>query len=237
MLIGVLADIHGNSAALSAVLDDAAARGVSELVVLGDLVGYYYDPAGVLSLLDEWETTFVRGNHEDLLAEWLAGDAGHREELGRRYGSGFAACADTLSAERLAWLTALPHPVRRKVAGTQALYCHGHPRAIDEYVYPDKMSERVRAEHVAGLDLVWLGHTHYQMDAAVAGTRVCNPGSVGQPRDRDPRAAWAIWEPDHHAIEFVRTPYDHQPLVAETRRRDAGVPYMREVLVRTAGQS
>lgn len=231
--VAVLADIHGNSAALRAVLGDARQRGATQLVVLGDLVGYYYDPDGVLAALDGWDATIVRGNHEDLLGAWLSGDGATRADLQRRYGSGFAACEECLTPAQLTWLASLPHPLSARIASVRAMLAHGHPADIAKYVYPDR-TDLVVAGDVNGHDLVWLGHTHYPLDVAVGNARVCNPGSVGQPRDRDPRAAWALWNPETSSVEFLRTEYDRSALLAEVARRDPEVPYLRDVLTRTS---
>jgi predicted phosphodiesterase len=231
--IAVIGDVHGNADALAAVLRDARAFGVTRLVVLGDLVGYYYAPARVLELLAEWPSTVVRGNHEDLLGEWLAGDDDARADLRRRYGGGLAACEQQLSAETLQWLRELPHPLLVREDGCRAALCHGHPASISAYVYPDKVETALSVEDMQGADVVWLAHTHYPMDVERAGVRVCNPGSVGQPRDRDARSSWALWEPGIRRVTWQRSSWDPTALLAMIAVRDPEVPYLRDVLTRS----
>lgn len=231
--IAVLADIHGNADALEAVLRAAREADATQLVVLGDLVGYYYEPARVLDLLAGWPSIIVRGNHEDLLETWLAADQTARHLLRTRYGSGLAACEALVSKPTLCWLRELPHPLLILVEGRRALLSHGHPAAIDRYVYRDRVETALSAKDVMGADIVWLAHTHYPMDATHAGVRICNPGSVGQSRDRDPRASWAIWEPAIDNVTWHRTRYDQSALLREVAKRDPDVPYLRDVLTRT----
>jgi predicted phosphodiesterase len=231
--IAVLADIHGNADALEPVLYAAREAGATQLVVLGDLVGYYYEPARVLDLLAGWTSIIIRGNHEDLLGMWLGGDPTTRAALRTHHGSGFAACEALLSKSTLRWLQALPHPLLISVDGRRALLSHGHPAAIDTYVYPDGVETALSEKEVMVADIVWLAHTHHPMDVTRAGVRICNPGSVGQSRDRDPRASWAIWEPAIGNVTWHRTQYDRSALLREIAKRDPDVPYLREVLTRT----
>jgi len=206
--IAVLADIHANADALEAVLHHADAEGASELVVLGDVIGYYYQPLRVLELLDPWEKRVIRGNHEDLLGKWLEGDADVRESLRKRYGRGFALCEETLPSAATAWLMRLPHPEFSVMADRRVGFCHGHPNDIDAYVYPNLVDRLIRDEETTRADVLWLGHTHYPMLERVASTRVWNPGSVGQPRDRDPRAAYAMLNLDTGSLTAHRVEYN-----------------------------
>ena len=219
-LVAVVADIHGNSSALRAVLGVDRRRGASELVVLGDLVGYYYDLGGVLDEVECWPATIIAGNHERLLARWISGDAAVRDVLRAKYGGGFAACVENLTKERLAFLSALPDRLRREAGGRDVMFCHGHPADPDTYVYQDQVMQLVTPSDVDGAEALWLAHTHYSMRVTVAGTSVINPGSVGQPHGRAPRSAWALWEPAVGSFELVRTTFDQSALFDEIARRD-----------------
>ncbi|MEO7774733.1 MAG: metallophosphoesterase family protein [Steroidobacteraceae bacterium] len=231
--VAMLADIHGNADALQSVLHEARAAGATELVVLGDLVGYYYQPRRVLDLLAQWPCTVIRGNHEELLQKWMRDGPEAREALRLRYGSGLQACAEQLSAAQIRWLGTLSHPLSRQVDGVQALLCHGHPGNIDQYVYPDRVESAIAPEDAAGASIMWLSHTHYPMDFSRGALRVCNPGSVGQPRDYDPRAAWALWDAAAGTVTLRRTIYDSSALLASIAARDPDVPYLGSVLTRT----
>jgi putative phosphoesterase len=184
----VVSDIHGNWPALEAV----AAVPHDSVVCLGDIVGYGPQPAECLRWLRANGAEIVQGNHDRALAddvpprcrpdfEWLATAA-----------AGIA--RQQLDDEEKGFLRALP-PTRRLVLdGRRVLMAHATP--VDpfySYVAPDP--EEWRAA-VAGIetDLLLIGHTHLPFHFQFEGVHVLNPGSVGQPKDGDPRAAYAVIE-------------------------------------------
>lgn len=231
MKVALVSDIHGNAAALSAVLSAASSEGVSGLLCCGDYVGYYYDPGIVLDLLDGWQWHGVRGNHEDMLERWLAGVG--REEVVARYGSGLAKAA-RMADERLSQLLSLPKVRALEVDGRRALVCHGAPWDGDAYVYPDAAPELWQRMAASGDDLVVYGHTHYPVVRQVGKTLVVNPGSVGQPRDRRPGACWALWDTDRMNVELRREVYDVDALVARCAVEDPALTSIAQVLTRTS---
>ena len=107
--IAIISDIHGNIDALTAVLADARAAAVQRLFVCGDITGYYYDTAAVWRTLSEWDVVICRGNHETILADWVAGV--EHENIMRRYGSSYKIASESMKANDLDVLLSLPHPV------------------------------------------------------------------------------------------------------------------------------
>lgn len=230
MKLALLADIHGNSDALRACLDAARESEAERLLIVGDLVGYYYFPDRVLTQLSEWDWTAVRGNHEDMLAQWRTGQ--NRDSLHERYGSGLAAAADTLDERQLVHLEALPMRQDIEIGGKQVTLFHGTPTSVDTYVYPDAPAEEVASLDVPGADIVVCGHTHYPKIWRTESGHIVNPGSVGQPRNRQPGAHWALWDSASGAIDLRIEAYDTEPLATECRRRDPHLPYLADVLSR-----
>lgn len=232
MIIGILGDIHGNPPALQAVLDAAQSEGVEKLLVTGDLVGYYFWPEHVLELLEPWDKVIVRGNHEQILAE-----ARRYPELlpqiERRYGSGVRMALENLSVAELDWLASLPHPIEVMLDGCNILLCHGAPWDLDQYVYPDADSTLLERCAVPRHDWVILGHTHYPMVHDCGLVRVINPGSVGQPRNRQPGAQWALLDTSTRQVTLRREDYDFRSVAAEAALRHPELPYLSEVLART----
>ena len=232
----VLTDIHANLEALDACLDDASTRGYDRTLVLGDLVGYGPDPDTVVDRVRALgPTAIVRGNHDKVAC-------------GIEQADGFNAVArsaaiwtfETLTPEHRAWLAALkPGPC---VVDDLVEICHGSPFDEDAYIFDEL--DALRALRVATRPLCLFGHTHYpatfelfdstfeSVDAAAAsetelvlkaGTSyLINPGSVGQPRDGDPRAAYAIVDATKKSVELIRVKYP----VAETQAKviRAGLP-------------
>lgn len=231
MKLGLLGDIHGNHLALRAALAAAASSGVERLLVTGDLVGYYFAPREVLELLQSWDRHVVRGNHEDMLDD-ARNDPEFLANVEARYGSGLRLALEQLNETQVDELCALPHPLELGIDGCNILLCHGAPWDNDCYVYPDASPELLERCADQGFDLVVTGHTHYPMQQRVGATLVVNPGSVGQPRNRQPGAHWALFDTSARSLEFHCERYEFSPLVQECRRRHPELPYLAEVLTR-----
>jgi putative phosphoesterase len=231
MKIAVLADIHGNAGALRATLVEARKSGVEHLIVLGDLIGYYYAAREVLEQLREWTFVAIRGNHERMLADALKCDKS-MQTYRERYGSALDLAATTLEPQDIDWLIGLPDRASVELGGIALELCHGSPRDPDEYIYPDAKAATLEACRVAGADLVVMGHTHYPMLAAGGHPLLLNPGSVGQARDRGGFACWCRIDTDTRVVVLERTPYDTRSLIDEVRRRDRHLPYLADVLER-----
>jgi predicted phosphodiesterase len=233
--VSILADIHGNGVALRAALGHARAIGASQLVVLGDIVGYYYGAKEALQQLRTWPLIAIRGNHERMFAEALH-DPASAERYRSRYGSALAVAGETLSAEEKAWLLGLPDRATTDLDGVRLELCHGSPRDPDEYVYPDAATQVLDACVVPDRDFVLMGHTHRPMIAVRGTTALVNPGSVGQARDLGGLACWCLLDTATGTLQFQRTPYDASGVAAEVRRRDPHLPDLADVLMRSPSQ-
>lgn len=231
MRIALLADIHGNSIALDAVLTDVAAQGgVDAFWVLGDLAALGPDPVGVLERLAGLSNTrFVRGNTDRYLAtglqfdvtpEQLAADPAvlHRTlEVTRSFAwtQGMVTAAGWLD-----WLADLPLEQRQTLPdGTCLLAVHAAPGHDDgDGVHP-KLTDAELQQLVAGCnaDLVCVGHTHTPLDVTADGVRVVNPGSVSNPFPPDLRASYVLLEADKTGLELRhrRVEYDREAVIAQ----------------------
>ncbi|UTF54452.1 metallophosphoesterase family protein [Natronosalvus rutilus] len=208
MRIGLCSDVHGNLPALEAVLADLP--DVDALVCAGDVVGYNPWPAECVDRLRDLKVPTVMGNHDRAVAR----------ETTFRFNA-MAAAGVELARERLTddqreWLASLPD--ERLAFDDQVKIVHGHPADPDRYTYPRDFSPRLLEDE----SVLVLGHTHVQHVERYAEGVVVNPGSVGQPRDGDPRAAYAVLDLDALEVETRRVAYDVervQQAVAE-----AGLP-------------
>ncbi|WP_435068107.1 metallophosphoesterase family protein [Haloplanus sp. C73] len=214
MRLGVLSDIHGNRIALDAVLDDMPA--VDGLVCAGDVVGYNPWPAECVAAVRERSIPTVLGNHDRAVAR----DGGaHFNGMAR---AGVAHARDVLDDDAMAWLADLP--TERTVADGRVKLVHGHPADPDRYTYPEEFSARM----LDGEDLLVTGHTHVQGHRVFDGGIVMNPGSVGQPRDGNPKAGYAVVElgdgsgGDAVRVEERRVEYDVDAVVDAVE--EAGLP-------------
>jgi predicted phosphodiesterase len=225
MRIAVLSDIHGNLPALEAVLD--ALKPYDAIWELGDIVGYGPQPDEVVERLARENATGVRGNHD-------AAALGQLETNSFNDDARFAVewTADRISAETRAWLSALPE----RVVDEPFTLVHGSPRDPTwEYVFTPAIARGNLGEFDTTHCLV--GHTHIpvafrekggRMEAVEVddGTKLevgtqrlmVNPGSVGQPRDGDPRASGMLFDTDAHTLEWHRVDYpieDVQKMMVE----------------------
>jgi diadenosine tetraphosphatase ApaH/serine/threonine PP2A family protein phosphatase len=233
----VLTDIHANLEALEACIADATPRGFDQTLVLGDLVGYGGDPNAVVERVQSLApVAIVRGNHDKVAC-------------GVEQAEGFNAVArsaakwtlDVLEPAHREWLAALPEgPID---VDEVVQICHGSPFDEDAYIFDEL--DAVRALKVANRPLCLFGHTHYPVTFelsedtfdSVGGSGsapqthiqmkpgckyLINPGSVGQPRDGDPRAAYALVDTKLRWIELYRVKYRVEEAQAKVMK--AGLP-------------
>lgn len=186
--IGLVSDIHANLPALEAVLADMPA--VDALVHAGDVVGYGPWPGACIDRLRARDTHAIRGNHDDTVFE------------DPTYGAGDQYAREVLSDDNRAWLEGLPHD--RTLFDGRLQVVHGHPEERYRYTRPIEFDESLLGHE----DVLVLGHTHDQAKEGTDDGVVVNPGSVGQPRDRDPRAAYALLDLPSLEVTLRRVEYD-----------------------------
>jgi putative phosphoesterase len=211
--VAVIADVHGNAAALDAVLAEIARSDVDAVVVAGDVVPGA-QPSEVLSRLRALGTArFVRGNGDREAVE--AFDAGVRfdpaDDVAPRMAAWTAERIDRAERDFLAGFEAV---VTLEVEGVGAvLVCHGTPGS-DERMLTSLTPEDAAARELAGVeaDVVVGGHTHAQYDRRVGAVRLVNAGSVGLPYEGRGGAFWLMLGPD---VELRRTDYDVESAAAE----------------------
>lgn len=230
-LNAVISDIHGNLAALEAVLDHVDAVGCDRVYCLGDIVGYGGSPNECVDLICRRDVRSVLGNHDAAVIgrldtstfSWEASEAVMWTRL-------------VLTAENFAFLL---HLADRILVGASALLVHGAPEDRDRYILgrQDLFWHVRRLRRHTGLEVCFFGHTHIPLLAtdnrvylagaeplplAGSGPFLINPGSVGQPRDGNPRASFVLWDDAERTVEFVRVSYDVEASQREIRRR--GLP-------------
>jgi diadenosine tetraphosphatase ApaH/serine/threonine PP2A family protein phosphatase len=231
----IVSDIHGNLEALEAVLNEAHGE-YDEVVCCGDLVGYGASPREVVEWAMAHSAATVRGNHDRVCAG--LDDDGWFNEAARR---AVAWTRAQLPSDNLAWLRELPvGPL--DLAGFEL--AHGSPDDEDDYLVDDY--DVAHLDEILRQPVCFIGHTHLQrgwrwsgdellrLDAPDLDARevvieirpdsqyLINPGSVGQPRDKDRRAAYALWDDERGALVFRRVEYD--VAAAQERIRAAGLP-------------
>ncbi len=218
MIYALLADVHANLEALEACLRHASERGAERYAFLGDLVGYCADPEQVVDRISACASIAVRGNHEQVLDEWTA----------RRLSSG-----------QKSFLQSLPVCVRED----DLCFVHSNADAPEDWRYIETASAARESIDAAQTTYTFAGHLHQQVlyfktmagktapFRPTSGSVVPVPphrswlaivGSVGQPRDGNPAAGYALFDSAAETMTFYRVPYDH--LAAAEKIRRAGLP-------------
>jgi putative phosphoesterase len=208
MLVGVLSDIHANRIALDAVLDDMP--DVDAMICAGDVVGYNPWPAECVDEIRGRDVPTVMGNHDRAVVTGTGFGGNGMADAGARYAH------DVLDDDRIEWLAGLPDS-RYRFDGRVRIV-HGHPDDPDRYTYPSLFSPRLLGEE----DVLVMGHTHVQAHERFDEGIVLNPGSVGQPRDGDPKAAYALVDLDAMTVTERRVEYDIEAVVEAIEA--AGLP-------------
>jgi putative phosphoesterase len=217
--IVVISDIHSNLVAFQAVI--ASLPNYDHLLFLGDLVGYGPQPNEVIEQLQQLKpSSALMGNHDYAVT---TGDA-----------TGFSPHAEVavqwtrrhIKPHNLAYLSSLLTSARMELGNTRLALFHGSPHdPLSEYVFPgitDQLARKVIQS--AGAPLVLLGHTHVPMIYSFGREMLANPGSVGQPRDGDPRAAFAVLTLSEvrFSFEITRVEYDINSVASKII--EAGLP-------------
>lgn len=200
-MIAIISDVHGNHAALIAVLDELDRIGVKKIICLGDVAGYYCQINACCETLQARNVFSLMGNHDWYLA---MGEPCPRSNSANR-------CLDyqrgIISKANLDWLASLKP--QAQIDGLDIVH-GGWNDPLEEYMVPStEYFSRISGQFFAS------GHTHVPCIWSGGGKTYCNPGSVGQPRDGDPRASFAIW--DQEVFSLYRVPYDFRPLQEEMR--------------------
>ena len=230
----ILSDMHGNWDAFEAVLKKAQPETYDGVLVLGDLVGYGASPNEIVEAVrDLPHPIIVRGNHDKVVAGIDRGENFNHVALAAARWS-----TSALSAENLSYVRELPvgptsiHPA--------LAICHGSPLDEDAYVFSDYDAYEIFAAH--STELTFFGHTHVPSLFTVGrrGIEVkalkgegsltldskarylINPGSIGQPRDRDPRASYMTYDEEARLITWHRL--DYPIATAQRRIVEAGLP-------------
>ena len=235
MLTAILSDIHANREAFDAAMKAVAASGADRIVLLGDLVGYGPDPGYIVDRAAELVrqgAVLIRGNHDEAA---LSGPAG-MSELARK---AILWTVRQLSAAQLEFLAGLPPSLDEG----ERLYVHDSADQPGRWHYVDDVETAARCLAATSATTIFCGHTHmpaifYALpgktpvrfrpidDVAAplppARRHVVVVGSVGQPRDGNPAACFALFDDTAAEVTMVRVPYDHEATAA--RIEAAGLP-------------
>lgn len=203
MRIAFVSDIHSNIHAFERVMEEIEKEKVDSVFCCGDIVGYNAFPSECIEMLREKINESVMGNHDYAT---LTGDTGWFNEYGAE---GVSYTRRVISDDEMKFLKSLKTHIHLKVDNLKIYITHGSPRdEIFEYVFPDSSDDfLLTLSDIVGADVLVFGHTHLPMEKRVKGRIFLNPGSVGQPRDGDPRASFMIFDTSSKKSFFRRVEY------------------------------
>jgi predicted phosphodiesterase len=225
--VAVISDIHANLPALEATLARIEALRIERTYCGGDLVGYGPHPNEVCALISEREIPTIYGNYDYAIAReeedcGCAYVSEHDRELGQQSVAWTLAHTEQQSKN---FMRGLPFELRFDVGRVSAHLVHGSPRKVNEYLFEDKPATLYERLAAAERDPVLVfGHTHKPWVHGYGGVLFVNCGSVGKPKDGDPRGAFAVLHPAGETLEVTieRVDYDADAVAREVRR--SGLP-------------
>jgi putative phosphoesterase len=225
--VAVITDIHANLPALEAVLDAIEQMDIDAVYCGGDLVGYGPHPNEVCRLIEERGIPTIYGNYDYAIGRDLE-DCGcaYRDQHDRELGElSVAWTLEHTDQRSKAFMRGLPFDLRFELGGRRVRLVHGSPRKVNEYLFADKPArtfERIAAG--ADCDVLVFGHTHQPWVRTYGDVLFVNCGSVGKPKDGDPRASFAVLEPAEGEVvaTIERVEYDAEDVARQVV--DAGLP-------------
>jgi len=215
MKIAIISDIHGNLPALEAVLSTISNLSCDEIICLGDIVGYGARPNECIQKLRDLRTPCILGNHDAAAIEKLSLDY-----MNRHARAAIEWTSSVLTTESRRFLEEAPISLQN----SEAYFVHSSPDDPWEWRYIFNQSEAKSAFTAFSELICFIGHTHFPIVYAdpESGRRLINVGSVGQPRDRDCRSCFGIYDSISGAFRWERVEYSVE--VAAKQIRDAGLP-------------
>jgi predicted phosphodiesterase len=224
MRYALISDLHANLEALTAVLNEIDASGIKNIVCLGDLVGYNTNPNECVDIIRERKIKCIMGNHDSRVAGVETPDDFNYQAL-----EALLWTRKILTEENAAFLKKLP---RTLFIDERFIIFHGWLNDTDSYIFGarDAMKNFRLLKRYKKTNLCFFGHTHkgatyigkdgaveISSDTALKISKkhdyLINPGAVGQPRDRDPRAAFAVYDTRDSSVTFHKIDYDIQTTV------------------------
>jgi len=235
MRIAVFSDVHGNQEALEAFIADVSRRKVNLYVCLGDVVGYGANPNECIAMLQSLpDISFVLGNHDAAALE-----SGYPYDMNRDAARAMVWTMETLSEKSIAFLKNMQPSIKMD----NMLFSHSNPYSPLAWYYVNDAEYAARSFARTKEKILFIGHTHVSLmitrknifsllfkspeeNTAVHVDRrkrqIVNCGSIGQPRDGDPRASYLIYDTQKGIMEFYRIEYDYETTAEKIRRK--GLP-------------
>ncbi len=231
MNFAIFSDIHANLPAMQAVRSSIESQTFEGILCLGDFGGYASQPNEVQDEVMAMACPTILGNYDEGVAFELENCGCHyvRSFDIEMSNTSFLWTRENTSSEHKEWLRSLPKEIRFVANGTRVLLCQGSPRDTTEYLFENRSDGYLRQFTPGGpadanADVIVFGHTHVPFHRVVNGVQFINTGSVGRPKDGDPRAGYRVLTIDDETVSSsqIRVQYDVE--LACSRLLQAGLP-------------
>lgn len=236
--ITIFGDIHGNLPALEAVWADMNGRALERRFCLGDLVGYGVQPNEVVDFIRRHDVPTLMGNYDQGVGH-DSDDCGcaYKTPEAQALGNRSIAWSNVhVTADHKTYLRNLPMTMSVMLGRLRVVLVHGSPRKINEYLFEDRPASSVeRLLDLVGADVLVCGHTHLPyLRPLDSGRYIVNAGSVGKPKDGDPRAGYVVLSAEGQELtaDFIRVPYDFETAAARIEATD--MPHEFAAMLRSA---
>ncbi len=229
--LAIFSDIHANLPAMEAVKASIEASSFDRIYCLGDIGGYASQPNEVQELIMSMGCPTIMGNYDE-------GVGFYKDDCGCHYVKPFDIEMSNMSflwtrehttEANKAWLRELSREIRFEIEGKKVLLCHGSPRDTTEYLFENRSDGYLKQFVAEGkadahADIIAFGHTHVPFHRTIEGVDFVNSGSVGRPKDGDPRAGYCVMTLDGSNVSVEQTRVEYDVELACSRLVSAGLP-------------
>lgn len=212
--MAVISDVHANLIALRAVLEEIETLDAEGIISAGDVVGYYPFPNETVEVFRRKGIVSIKGNHDRAVERFST------RGMNRLAAEAVRWTCEHITAANVDYLKNLRSRMRLDLDGLQASVFHGSPRDDDEYLF--EVDAGPELLEMAGSSLVITGHTHIPFIRKFESGMIFNPGAVGQPRDGDSRASYALLDSKTGNVTIRRVEFDIRAVQAKVQ--EVGLP-------------
>lgn len=198
--VAIISDVHANLVALDTVLGVIDDMGIERIICSGDIVGYYPFPNQVIDRFREREIESILGNHDRATIDI------NTVGMNRLAAAAIRWTTANITSHNIDYLKGLGNSMHVRINDTTVALYHGSPRDDDEYLYEADLFPELL--EMSGSEVLIVGHTHMPYVRNLGEGTIINPGSVGQPRDGDARASFAVINMETNIVEIKRVEYD-----------------------------
>lgn len=224
MQIAFISDLHGNVDALKAVFKEINRLKIKKIFCLGDILNYYYHPDKCIDMLTKHNVSCIKGNHEKIFLNTIKNNK-KKKFYSNLYGNSIFINHKKLLDKHIIFLKKLKSQIKITINKKKFLLAHGSPWKSNFYFYPNTKRKWFNKIAKYKYEYIILGHTHVPMKIKInEHMTILNPGSIGQPRDKNYDASWLLLNTVGMEFKIMNTTYIKKKLKKEIKQNDNNNP-------------